>query len=162
MTVILFIAVLFALCVLWIASPLPGAPLFMIALFSLYVLPYRQSLAVVLVAGVLADLFSPIKGLSTVTYLFGFIAARFLSRHVVDYRTCFGSMILFVGMSAVVGYVSIFISFGLDVIRLDDRAAAGAYALTASLLFIPWLLISIPVALLLYGLSRLIGNRTSV
>lgn len=155
MTVIYFILALFALFPVWLASPLPGTPLFMIALYSLIVLPPRQSLIVVLVAGVLADFFSPMRGLSTALYFFGFIAARFLSQHVFDTRTLLGSTILFVGMSAVVGYLLIIISFGLDVILADDRAAAGAYALTAGLLHIPWLLASIPITGLLFCLSRL-------
>lgn len=162
MTVIYFILALFASCAVWLASPLPGAPLFMIALFSLTVLSYRQSLAIVLVAGILADLFSPIKGLSTATYFFGFIAARFLSQHVIDTRTLFGFMILFVGMSAIVGYVPIIISYGFDVFFAHDRAAAGAYALTAGLSHILWLLISVPVTGLLHCLARFTSQRTPV
>lgn len=155
MTVIFFILALFVSFPVWLASPLPSTPLFMIALFSLYVLSLRQSLVIVLVAGVLADLFSPMKGLSTAIYFFWFIAARFLAQHVLDTRTPIGCMILFVGTSAIVGYVPIIIGFGLDVFFMDDRAAAGAYALTAGLLYIPWLLVSIPVTGLLYCLSRL-------
>lgn len=154
MTVIYFILALFAFFPVWLASPLPSTPLFLIALYSLTVLSFRQSLIVVLVAGVLADLFSPMKGLSTALYFFGFIAARFLSQHVFDTRTLMGSTILFVGMSAVVGYLTIIIGFGLDVFLVEDGAAAGAYALTAGLLHIPWLLVSIPVTGLLYCLSR--------
>lgn len=160
--VIYFILALFALFPVWLASPLPGTPLFMIALYSLTVLPLRQSLVIVLVAGVLADFFSPIKGLSTALYFFGFIAARFLSQHVFDTRTLLGCMILFVGMSAAVGYVSIIIGFGLDVLGSNDPAVAGAYALAASLLQIPWLLVSIPITGLLYGLVRFAGQRTQV
>lgn len=160
MTIAYFILALLMVFPVWLASPLPSTPLFMIALFSLTALSLRQSLVIVLVAGVLADLFSPMKGLSTVIYFFGFIAARLLAQHVFDTRTLLGCMILFVGTSAIVGYVPIIIGFGLDAFFMDDRAAAGAYALTAGLMHIPWLLVSIPVSGLLYCLST--GHRSSV
>src|SRR3989338_10149109 len=86
MTFLIFCVALLVSQVLWLASPLPGDPLLVIALFSLFFLPYRQALVLVFAAGVLADLTTPLKGISTISYVLIFIGAHAVSQHTSSYR----------------------------------------------------------------------------
>lgn len=70
-----------------INSSVPGEAPFLVLFACMFALPFRHVMVITAVVAGILDLFSPIKGLSLVSYTVGMIVCFFLSRHLLTNRS---------------------------------------------------------------------------
>ncbi|MEK7122468.1 MAG: hypothetical protein AAB855_01280 [Patescibacteria group bacterium] len=87
MSTLLFFIFVLASIPLTLASPLPREVPFFIAFVSLWMIPRSGSIGLALIAGVLVDLFSPIKGLSAILYPLVLLLIIHLEQTVLVHRS---------------------------------------------------------------------------
>ncbi len=85
-----FIVFLFLLVVslgISINSSVPMEAPFLVLFACMFALPFRYVIVITAVVAGILDIFSPIKGLSLVSYAVGIIVCFFLSRHLLTNRS---------------------------------------------------------------------------
>lgn len=70
-----------------INSPVPVEAPFIVLFACMFALPFRAVIVIAAVVASILDLFSPIKGLSLVSYTAGMMVCFFLSRHLLTNRS---------------------------------------------------------------------------
>lgn len=108
MRLCVIVIALCAVSIATLASPVPRETLFFVAFLSLFFLSYRQALAVALCAGLLADLFSPLKGVMVASFPAGLVIASLMQKHLLTNR----SLPAFLIMGCVAGFVVLLLSLG--------------------------------------------------
>lgn len=114
MRLCVIVIALCALSIATLASPVPRETLFFVAFFSLFFLSYRQAIAVALCAGLIADLFSPLKGTMAASFPAGIVIASLMQKHLLTNRSLPAFLIM--------GFVS---GFGVMLLSLGATSVAA-------------------------------------
>jgi|GEM_PF-2190214 len=121
MGAIVFFFLFAASVILDTSTSIPSETSFLVLLVMMFVFPFRTVSIVALVIGAMLDLFSPVKGLSLLSYLSGIWVCYFLSRHLLTNRSFAAFFILGLTGWIVVACIKFLIFFA--VVFMTNHAA---------------------------------------
>ena len=139
-----------------LASPLPRETPFFIAVLALFMLPTRHCIVLAVAAGAAVDLFSPIKGLSAITYPIGILIVSQLSRSLLAYRSLFAYVLLAFCGGLVVLVLKGLITGGTELASGSDAGSYRGLIAHTTLLYLRAGLLNIFFIALLYCVFRLL------
>lgn len=135
MTFVVLLILVFLSLPLTLASPLPRDLPFFVVFGGFWLIPRSQSMMLVVIAGLLVDLFSPVKGLAALSYPLALLLVAYCERTLLVQRSLFVFLILALSAWVCVEVVRIVLSGAFMAIFTATTAVAYGKAALLNILF---------------------------